>query len=271
MEFWIIIFFLLGLAFGSFINMLIWRLHTGESLMGRSYCDFSKKQLKAIDLIPILSFLFFKGKCRECGKKIPILYPAIELLAGVFFVLAFLKSYSIFFDITSVDFNFDIVIAGTLILGIFLMIELLFGYFDYLYWEIESRSVYVALGIVLGLVILGFITPLPFIDNPLNHLLGGVILAGIIGLVYVLSKKGGMGDGDIFLFGIMGLMLGVESGLLAFFITVMSGSIIGLIKSIKTKKIKNVKIQLAPFIAFGTIISLFFHEEIISFYLSMLK
>ncbi len=270
MEFWIIIFFLFGAAFGSFINMLIWRLHTGESLMGRSYCDHSKKQLKPIDLIPIFSFLIFKGKCRECGKKIPILYPVVEFIAGALFALAFIKSYANFFDIASPDFNFGFVILGAIILGIFLLIELFFGYFDYLYWEIESRSVYVSLGITLLIVLLGFITPLPFIGDPLNHLLGGILLAGIIGLVYILSKKGGMGEGDIFLFGITGLMLGVEGGLVAFFITVMSGSIIGIIKSIKTKKIKDVKIQLAPFIAFGTIIALFFHEEIIGLYLSML-
>jgi len=95
-------------------------------------------------------------------------------------------------------------------------------------------------------------------------------LASIIGLVFILSHKGGMGDGDIFLFGITGLMLGLKGGLIAFMITVFSGAIFGMIKALRVGKLKKTKIQLAPFIALGTIIALLFQQEILNLYLQAL-
>lgn len=259
--------FLVGSALGSFINMLIWRLHTGESLLGRSYCDHNKKQLKPIDLIPIFSFLLFKGRCRECNKKIPLLYPLIELLSAVFVSIAFHYSWNRFLiDYPSDHIN---ILLGTIILSSFLLIELFFGYFDYLYWEVEARSVYYSLAYVLILSIINFFIPLPFFSDPIDHILGGIFLASLIGLVYILSNKGGMGEGDIYLFGITGLMLGLKGGYIAFLITVISGSIFGLWKAILNKKIKGTRIQLAPFIALGTIITLLFQQQILSIYFQL--
>ena len=71
--------FMLGAALGSFCNMLVYRLPRHEGLGGHSYCDVTGKQLKPIDLIPIISYIIFRGKCRECGGKLPLKYPLIEL------------------------------------------------------------------------------------------------------------------------------------------------------------------------------------------------
>mgnify|MGYP003825780305 CR=1 FL=1 len=262
----VIVFFFLGSALGSFLNMLVWRLDKGESLLGRSYCDYNKKPLKPIDLIPIFSFLIFKGKCRECGKKIPLQYPLIELMAGILAALAFIISWNEFGTTLSIT----TILLATYILTSFLIIELFFGYFDYLYWQVEARSVYLVLGYLILLVIVNFFTPLPFFNDSTDHILGGVFLSSIIGLVYILSHKGGMGDGDIFLFGITGLMLGLKLGILAFMITVFSGALVGSIKALRVGKLKKTKIQLAPFIALGTIIALLFGQQILSFYLQAL-
>ena len=81
--------FFLGTIIGSFLNVLIDRLPREESIMGRSHCDHCKKTLSPIDLIPVLSFLFLKGKCRYCGKKLSLQYPGIEILTGVLFVLIY--------------------------------------------------------------------------------------------------------------------------------------------------------------------------------------
>jgi len=78
--------FLLGLVFGSFSNMLLFRLTRHESILGRSYCDVTKKRLTWKDLIPIVSYIYYKGRCRECGKKLPIKYPIIEFINGLLFV-----------------------------------------------------------------------------------------------------------------------------------------------------------------------------------------
>src|SRR3989344_5648624 len=82
--------FIIGLCVGSFLNVLIDRLSNDESILGRSYCDNCKKQLKSIDLIPIFSYFFLKGKCRFCKKKINFRYPIVEFLTAVLFVMDFI-------------------------------------------------------------------------------------------------------------------------------------------------------------------------------------
>ena len=82
--------FILGLIVGSFINCLTWRLYKEESIMGRSYCPKCRKQIAWHDNIPVLSFLFLRGKCRKCKKKISFQYPLVELVTGLLFFGVFL-------------------------------------------------------------------------------------------------------------------------------------------------------------------------------------
>lgn len=81
--------FVFGLVIGSFLNCLIWRLYSDETVLGRSYCPECRKQISWFDNIPILSFLLLRGKCRSCHKKISWQYPLVELSTGFLFVLAF--------------------------------------------------------------------------------------------------------------------------------------------------------------------------------------
>ena len=251
-----IYFFIIGAIFGSFLNMLVYRVNKGENLFGRSYCDFTKKQLKVIDLIPILSYIIFKGRCRDCHKKIPLLYPIIELLLGLISVIVFYKISSI------INIQADNILP--IILNWFIIFSLCFtfiyfAYYDLLYWEVDFKSVIIALIFFVILNVINFFFPIPFLGNTLDNLLGGMFLAGLIYIVFKLSKGGGMGEGDIYLFGLSGLMLGFLGGLFALVITSVSGSIIGvLIAIIKHKNIRGTKIQLAPYIAFGTIVVFLF-------------
>src|SRR6056297_1686255 len=86
--------FIFGLVIGSFLNCLIWRLHTGESLGNRSYCPSCRHQIKWYDNIPLLSFLFLRGKCRYCGKNISWQYPAVEFVTAVLFLYSFYLYYT---------------------------------------------------------------------------------------------------------------------------------------------------------------------------------
>ncbi len=81
--------FILGLCAGSFLNCVIYRLEKGKKMTARSYCPKCKKQLKWRDLVPVLSFLILKGKCRSCKKPISWQYPAVELATGLIFLLIF--------------------------------------------------------------------------------------------------------------------------------------------------------------------------------------
>ena len=88
--------FFLGLAIGSFINCFVYRLHEGGSLWSRSFCPKCKKQIKWYDNIPVISFLFLRGKCRFCKRPISIQYPIVELISGILFVLAFFMNQEMF-------------------------------------------------------------------------------------------------------------------------------------------------------------------------------
>jgi prepilin signal peptidase PulO-like enzyme (type II secretory pathway) len=256
-----IYFFIIGACFGSFMNMLVWRVHTGENIGHRSYCDHTKKPLGVIDLIPIVSFIMFKGKCRDCGKKLSPLYPVIETLTGLLSLLIFIVISN---NVAVLDFG-NLLLHWAILFSMVFTI-MFFGYYDYLHWEVDLKSIYVALGFVGILNVINIFTPLPYFAYWSSQLLGGLLLAGIILLVFLISKGGGMGEGDIYLFGLVGLMLGINGGLLAFFLAITSGALVGIVKAINLRKLRKVKIQLAPFIALGTIVALLFQNQILNWY-----
>ena len=163
-------FFVMGAIFGSFMNMLVYRVNKGENLFGRSYCDFTKKPLKVFDLIPILSYIYYKGKCRDCHKKIPLLYPAIELFLGLVSVGVFYKVSTI----TNIQVeNLFPIIMNWLFIFSLCFTFIYFAYYDFLYWEVDFKSVIIALVFFISFNVINFFYPLPFIGNSLDNLAGG--------------------------------------------------------------------------------------------------
>lgn len=101
------------------------------------------------------------------------------------------------------------------------------------------------------------------IFNPINNIIAGSILGGIIWLIFILTKQTGMGEGDIYVYASAGLILGTERVIPAFYITIFSATIVGLILAFKKRKLKNTIIPFVPFIVFGTLISIIFTSELI--------
>src|SRR5688572_15032179 len=93
----IVVFFILGLIIGSFLNVVILRTHTNKSFGGRSACMSCRSTLAWYELIPVISYLGLGGKCRSCKTNISIQYPLVELLSGIIFALIFYKFYELFF------------------------------------------------------------------------------------------------------------------------------------------------------------------------------
>ena len=261
----IIYFFIIGAIFGSFLNMLVYRVNKGQNLLGRSYCDITKKPLKPVDLIPILSYLIYRGKCRDCHKKISPLYPIVEFLMGLVSVFVFLKINN---SIPVSDQNLFQIILLWFVFFLVCFVFIYFAYYDLLYWEVDFKSIIISLMFFLLINVVNIFAPLPFLPSFQDSLGGGILLAGLIFVVFKISKGGGMGEGDIYLFGLTGLLLGVIGGLIALVVTSISGSLVGLILAgIKNKSIKGMKIQLAPYIAFGSILVFFFKDIIFKFIL----
>ena len=105
--------FIFGLIIGSFLNCLVWRLHTGEGMMNRSYCPKCKQQIAWYDNIPVLSFVLLGGKCRHCRQKISWQYPVVELATGIFFLITAICNNFVYLDLIA---NYKLLITGFIIL-----------------------------------------------------------------------------------------------------------------------------------------------------------
>jgi len=253
----IIIIFLFGVIIGSFLNMLVWRMYYEENILGRSYCDKTKEQLQIRDLIPIFSYIFSKGKCNKCGGKIPLVYPIVEILSGV--IAGF-----VYFRIDKFAMSYSELFIGIFTILLLLYVMLYFAVYDYHYWAVEIKSLIHAFIVIFIMIIINhFYTLSPLLPDLLNSIFGGLAGMGIIGLVVYITKGGGMGQGDIFLFGLAGLIVGLDGLWWSFMWTVITGAIIGLIGWIFTKKLHGVKIQFAPLITFGVIVVLLYKLEIL--------
>ena len=264
--------FILGSAIGSFISVLLYRIKTKEKgmLLGRSICPHCKKKLKIRHLIPILSWILLKGKCGYCSKKISSHYLVLELITGLLFLVAFINWNFIEAIPSSVDpslFNYTID-WEILKIFIFYIIEFTFliaiFFYDLMYQEIPDRLSLpaVALAITGGLIF--------GIPTPINMLIGGVGIFAFFAIQFILSKGKWIGGGDIRLGALMGVLLGWESGLLALILAYFTGALIGSILLLKKQVTGKSAIPFGPFLIIGTLISLFYGTEIISWYLNLM-
>jgi len=110
-----IIFFLLGLIIGSFLNVVVYRLNAMETLLGRSHCPHCRKKIRWYDNVPILSFILLAAKCRDCGQKISWKYPIYEFLTGVIFMFIGNYFFSISFPITWITTAYYLIVFSLLL------------------------------------------------------------------------------------------------------------------------------------------------------------
>ncbi|WP_087971909.1 prepilin peptidase [Oceanobacillus rekensis] len=244
-----ILFFLLGLIFGSFYNVVGLRLPQNIPFANdRSICPHCKHQLTWYENIPLFSFLIQRGKCNHCKKSISYIYPTIELLTGVLFAL----SYYI------IGFQLELITA--LLLVSMLMIILVS---DINYMLIPNK---VLLFFLPFFILMRVVVPL---DPWGSALIGAIIGFGII-FIIILVSRGGMGAGDMKLFGVLGIVLGTEKILLAFFLSCVIGSVIGavliLFKLIKRKQ----PVPFGPYIVVAAIITYFYGDSLINWYFNLL-
>jgi len=252
-EFLVLIFvFIFGLIIGSFLNCLVWRLRTGESLLGRSYCPKCKKQIAWYDNLPVASFILLSGKCRECGQSISWQYPAVELATGVLFVIAYYLSYEL--RVTSYEFIVQL-------LRDWFLISAMMVIFIY---DLRWRLILDAVTLPACLVVLILNLALGF--SLWNLLVSGIIGSGFFLLQFLISGGKWIGGGDIRLGLLMGLALGWPGVIAAIIISYFLGSLVGLGLIAAGKKRWGSEIPLGVFLAAGTIIDLFWQERILDWY-----
>lgn len=246
MHFFLLIY---GLLLGSFYNVVGLRVPLKQSIVKpRSSCPGCGHTLTAMELIPVMSYLFQGGKCSHCRERISPLYPLMEAATGVLFVI----SYSI------IGWEWELLVALTLV-SLFMIILVS----DIKYMIIPDKVLLFFSGLFLLEKIL---IPL---GSRWDSLAGAALGFGLLLLIAVISK-GGMGGGDIKLYALIGFVLGVKPMLLSFFLATLFGAVIGIIGLAAGFFERKKPIPFGPFIAVGTLISYFYYENIINWYLSLL-
>lgn len=260
--FFLIGLFILGTILGSFTSMLVYRLHAKEHpvFKGRSICPQCKTRLSAKDLIPLVSYLLLRGKCRHCKQGISYMYPLIELLNGSLLVLLFLK-----FPFVDNMLIFDVNMLIFYILYAFYTLILLFTFFFDLHYKHVADEILLP-GILIGLLA----TFHPKSPHFVDALIGLAIPVLFFSLQYLLSKGTWIGAGDIRVGAFMGVILGFKLVIVALVISYLIGSIISIFIALKLHKFTGVKIPFAPFLVAGTFLTIFFGDRILNWYLSTL-
>lgn len=265
----IVIFFIFGLIIGSFINVLVYRLHVAEDIFfDRSRCRHCKKIIAWYDNIPLISFILLKFRCRECEKKISWQYPLVELATGILFAVAGF----FFFDPADTS-TWSIVIY---FLGIILALVTIFVY-DLLYLEIPDVILWPA--VVWAAAFSLFFS--------LNHDAIGIrsasldmqfflrMIAASVAFIFLfflsfVSKEKWMGRGDAYLAILLGIIVGWPNILLALFLSFFLGALCGIILVLAHQKKMSGQIPFAPFLIIGTGIALFWGDCLVSWYMRLI-
>ncbi|WP_368652333.1 A24 family peptidase [Ornithinibacillus sp. 4-3] len=246
--FFIVLSFILGCVFGSFFNVVGLRIPKEQSILTPSCCPKCQHQLKSYELIPILSFLFQFGKCRSCKTNISPLYPLIEFTTGLLFLFLYLK--------TGLQFELIITVTFACLLIIILVTDLS-------YMIIPNNILLFFLPLFL---FLRMMLPIePWYDIFLGSLVGFLMLAFLI-----LLSKGAIGGGDMKLFAVLGILLGTKKIILTFILASLFGALIGILLIALNRLKRKEAIPFAPFIGLGAIISYFYEQELVAFYLTMM-
>lgn len=242
--------FIAGIFVGSFLNVLIDRLSREESVIkGRSYCEKCKKELAWYDLIPVLSFIFLKGRCRYCHTRLSAYYPLIELTTGVLFaaVLFFVLGQNINF-ITIINVIYYLFIASSLIVIFFA---------DLKYGIIPDKIVFPS--IIISLIYLFLIHNSLF----LIHVSAAFGASLFFLFLFLVTRGRGMGFGDVKFSFLMGLILGFPNIIVSLYIAFLTGAVVGCILIIwRKKRMFGTKIPFGPFLVLGTFLALFWGEII---------
>lgn len=267
--FFLFLFMLCGAIIGSFTNCFVWRLYKDESLMGRSYCPKCRNKIHWYDNIPVISFLLLKAKCRHCKEGISWQYPIVEISTSLLFGAAFMMAAKNIFLSGSFDSliwalndpYFVLRLARDFfIIFIFTVVFI----YDFRWYLVSDKAVLPA---TLLLVLINIFLGLFWWKILLAALIGAVFFL----LQFILSKGKWIGGGDIRL----GLLIGAAFGRLDFLaLTLMLayfiGSVVGItLISFKKKGWKS-EVPLGVFLAIASLITLFFGDNIINWYLGLL-
>ena len=242
-----IIFFILGLIIGSFLNAVVYRLNAVESLLERSHCPKCKKKIRWFDNIPILSFILLSARCRDCGEKISWQYPATEFATGVIFALIGFCFFSVY------DSSSWLLTAFYLV--VFSLLEIIFIY-DLKYMEIPMLILWMGVGVTAVYFLIfdwqNFHLALSVFDlKTISAIAGGLVAFMFFFALAAYSKETWMGYGDAYIGMLAGFIVGWPEIIWTLMISFAIGAIISVGLIVMRKKTLKSQVPFAPFLIAG--------------------
>lgn len=240
--------FAFGAVIGSFCNVCIYRIPEGETVVTTpSHCMSCGYRLKWYDLIPIISWLCLRGKCRKCGEKISPQYPLIETINGILYVVIFIAT----------DFKLYESVLTCLLTSALLVLSV-----------IDFRTFEIPLRINGFILVLGLIHMYLHRDCWYDYVIGFLLVSGILQVIVILSKGRAMGGGDVKLMAVAGLYLGWKGILLAFVIGCVLGAVVHLLRM----KFAGADRMLAfgPYLSAGIFMAALWADAMINWYIGVL-
>ena len=239
-----IIIFLFGIVIGSFLNVCIFRIPNKEDIVKTgSHCMSCGYRLKWYDMVPVISFLILRGKCRKCGAKLSVQYPLIEAANGILYVC----------------------IVWTGGLGIESLLYCLMASALLVLSVIDFRTYEIPFGINLFILALGLIRAATDFSNILTYLIGSLSVSIVLAILYYATGGRAIGGGDVKLMAACGLLLGWKLIILAFLLGCVLGAVIHVIR-MKVSGEGHV-LAMGPYLSMGVMIAALWGERLINWYL----
>jgi prepilin signal peptidase PulO-like enzyme (type II secretory pathway) len=245
--------FIIGLCFGSFINMLIFRTscekkitrnNNQETNRKRSFCDYCGKRLNWWNNVPVLSFLLQKGKSQCCGKKLDISYPIVEIIMGILFLLNFKLPFT----------NYYLLVTSYCII----ILVVYSAVYDAKTMYLPDWSTWALIFLAIIYQIIG--PPMLYLLNIVYSAMGASLFLYLLSLVKIRGQSG-MGMGDVLLAIFMGLLLGYPNIIVAFYVAFIIGAVFGIVYLWVFKgKNKSTMIPFGPFLLLGTLVAWWWGE-----------
>ena len=237
------IFFITGTLFGSFVNVLVLRfIHGGNVVSGRSACPHCKHVLQWYELVPVVSYVVQRGRCRKCKKNISRQYPAVEIATGAVFALLFLP-------VAAQLSLLPLAIAGFAIVSLLIVLFVI---------DLKTFILPDFYIVVLALAVAVYQALQAVPPEPRNALLGVLVGAGFLLVLWLATKGKGLGFGDVKLMIPLGLLFGLQGAVVLLFLAFFIGGIIGAGLLLAKKAGPKTAIPFGPFLAGAGIVLLLY-------------